>query len=209
MTLDWVIVRGGPGTWAKNADWDEYLIRVRNRGDEYPTDYKYRRNGLPGYRHRPSESRKQLVKGTKAAGRRYKGAGLNAKAGAGAGTLMVAGAVTGAAAISVGSAIALVGRTELIAGAALGGLVLAPALAVGGIFRGVNNSKVGNQIESRQTRLPIVLQKDEDKGLDFFVPMTPSPQQIEMTYVDSRGDHILVVDTRAALEGLHLVSASK
>ena len=24
-SLDWIIVRGGPGTWAKNADWDEYL----------------------------------------------------------------------------------------------------------------------------------------------------------------------------------------
>ncbi len=32
-TLDWVIVRAGPGTWAKNADWDEYLLRVRNHSD--------------------------------------------------------------------------------------------------------------------------------------------------------------------------------
>ena len=31
--LDWVSVRNGPGAWAKNADWDEYLIRVRNLGD--------------------------------------------------------------------------------------------------------------------------------------------------------------------------------
>jgi len=27
-TLDWVIYRDGPGTWAKNVDWDEYMIRV-------------------------------------------------------------------------------------------------------------------------------------------------------------------------------------
>lgn len=27
-TLDWVIFRDGPGTWAKNVDWDEYMIRV-------------------------------------------------------------------------------------------------------------------------------------------------------------------------------------
>jgi hypothetical protein len=33
-TLDWVIVRDGPGTWAKNADWDEYLLRVSNRSDQ-------------------------------------------------------------------------------------------------------------------------------------------------------------------------------
>ena len=32
--LDWVIVRNGPGTWAKNADWDEYLLRVSNLSDQ-------------------------------------------------------------------------------------------------------------------------------------------------------------------------------
>ena len=32
--LDWVIVRDGPGTWAKNADWDEYLLRIRNLSDQ-------------------------------------------------------------------------------------------------------------------------------------------------------------------------------
>ena len=32
--LDWVIYRDGPGTWAKNVDWDEYLITVRNRGSD-------------------------------------------------------------------------------------------------------------------------------------------------------------------------------
>ena len=26
-TLDWVIIRDEPGMWAKNADWDEYLLR--------------------------------------------------------------------------------------------------------------------------------------------------------------------------------------
>ena len=29
--LDWIIVRDGPGTWAKNVDWDEYLIRVHTK----------------------------------------------------------------------------------------------------------------------------------------------------------------------------------
>ena len=33
-SLDWVIVRDGPGTWAKNADWDEYLVTLRNDSAE-------------------------------------------------------------------------------------------------------------------------------------------------------------------------------
>ncbi len=42
-------------------------------------------------------------------------------------------------------------------------VVLVPVLAVGGIVRGVNNSKVNNQIESRQTILPVVLQEEDEK----------------------------------------------
>ncbi len=42
-------------------------------------------------------------------------------------------------------------------------VLLVPVLAVGGIVRGVNNSKVNNQIETRQTLLPVVLQEEEEK----------------------------------------------
>ncbi len=88
-------------------------------------------------------------------------------------------------------------------------VLLVPVLAVGGIVRGVNNSKVNNQIESRQTVLPVALQDQEEKNLVIFYPLAPSPGQLELTYVNSRGEHTLIVDTQAALEGLHLVQAEK
>ncbi len=87
-------------------------------------------------------------------------------------------------------------------------VLLVPALAVGGIVRGVNNSKVNKQIESRQTLLPITLQKDEKKTLNIFFPLSPSPRQIQLTYVDAQGEHTLIIDTQAALEGLHLVKTA-
>ena len=68
-------------------------------------------------------------------------------------------------------------------------------------------SSVYCQIESRQT-LPW-LQEDEEKYLDIFFPLSPSPLQFEITYADSRGDHALISDTQAALEGLHVVRAEK
>ncbi|RZA15582.1 MAG: hypothetical protein EOP93_16710, partial [Lysobacteraceae bacterium] len=30
VALGFVIVRNGPGAWARNADWDEYLLHVHN-----------------------------------------------------------------------------------------------------------------------------------------------------------------------------------
>lgn len=206
-TLDWVIVRGGPGTWAKNADWDEYLLRVQNAGDEAIRVTNVTVTDSLGTRVESSGDRKELIRGARDAKRRYKGEGLEVRAGAGAGTMMVAGAVTAAAAVSVGTAALF--TSQALAGAALGGLVLAPALAVGGVFRGVNNSKVGKQIEARQTPFPVVLQKGEGKPLDVFFPLTPSPRQVEVTYVDSLGEHIVIVDTHASLLGLHLDKDAK
>ena len=117
--------------------------------------------------------------------------------------------VGGVAAVAGGAGvIALAGGPlaigEGMAIAATGLILVAPVLAVGGVIRGVNNSNVNKPIESRQTLLPVVLQEKEDKGLDVFFPLAPSPQQVEITYADSRGEHTLVIDTHAALKGLHL-----
>ncbi len=214
-TLDWVIIRDGPGTWARNVDWDEYLIRVQNLSDDSIRVTNISVLDSLGTRVETRENRKQLVKGAKQAKRRYKGEGLKVKAGASTGTLVAAGAVTAAAtAAAVSSAVsigALSGASASggAAAAATGGLILVPVLAVGGIMRGVNNSRVNKEIESRQTVLPIELQREEEKSLSIFFPLTPSPRQVEFTYVDSRGDHTLIIDTHTALAGLHLVPVDK
>lgn len=206
-TLDWVIVRDGPGTWAKNADWDEYLIRVQNLGDQPIRVTNVVVMDSLGTRIESRGDRNQLVKGAKQAKRRYRGEGLEVKAGAGAGTLLAAGAVAGAAGAAMVAAAPLTIGGGAAAVAATG-VVLLPVLAVGGVVRGVNNSKVNKEIESRTTLLPIVLQ-EEEKSLDVFFPLSPSPRQIEVSYADSQGDHTLIVDTRTALEGLHLVQAEE
>ena len=207
VTLDWVIVRGGPGSWAKNVDWDEYLLRVQNLGDDSIRVTNITVLDSLGTRIETGDSRKQLVKGTKKTKRRYKGEGLKVKAGVSAGTLFAAGAVTAVSVVSAGGAVAL-GGGALAAGAATG-VLLVPVLAVGGVFRGVNNSKVNNRIESRQTLLPVELQHEQENSLHIFFPLAPSPRRLELTYADSRGEHTLIVDTQAALEGLHLVQAEE
>ena len=87
--------------------------------------------------------------------------------------------------------------------------IVVPVLAVGGVMRGMNNRMVNKETQSRQTLLPIVLQVEEEKSVNVFFPLSPSPRQIELTYVDSSGDHTLIFDTHTALEGLHLVPADQ
>jgi hypothetical protein len=208
-TLDWVIVRDGPGTWAKNADWDEYLLRVSNRSDRPITVTRISVVDSLDMRIAPESGRKQLVKSSKNTVRRYKGSGIKVKAGRGAGTMLVAGAAVttvGVGAVAAaGYGAAMTGTAAGAAGAAAGGLLLlGPALAVGGIVRGVNNSKVNKEIELRQTRLPVEIPAGEEVGFDVFFPLAPSPKRVELTYTDVAGESALVIDTSAALDGLHI-----
>lgn len=209
-TLDWVIVRDGPGTWARNADWDEYLLRVSNRSDQPIKVTQLTVVDSLDTRIESQSGRKQLVKGSKKTARRYKESGVKVKAGRGAGTMLIAGAAVTAVGIGAASAVAygsILGgaATAGSAGAAVGGLLLlGPALAVGGIVRGVNNSKVNNQIELRQTKLPLEVPAGEELGLNVFFPISPSPKVVELIYIDATGKHSLVIDTSTALNGLHI-----
>lgn len=203
-SLDWIIYRDGPGTWAKNVDWDEYMIGVHNlSGDSLQVTNIVVVDSL-STPIEPRRNRKELVKGTKESKRRYKGEGLDVKAGVSGAVLLGTGVVAAAGTSGLGAA-AMAGGGAAAGAAAV--VVLVPVLAVGGVFRGINNSKVNDEIESRQTQLPIVLEKKEQENLVVFFPLAPSPQQIELTYVDLQGEHKLIIDTRTPLEGLHLAQS--
>lgn len=215
-TLDWVIVRDGPGTWARNADWDEYLLRVRNHSDRTLSIVEITVIDSLQTRVGPRSGRKQLVKGSKATARRYRDSGLPVKAGRGATTLIVAGtavtAVGVATAYAAAPAAILSGTTSATAaGTAMSGLVLlGPAIAVGGIMRAANNSAVNTEIEKRQTILPLDVPPGQESSLDVFFPLAPSPVMIELVYADDAGRrHTVTIDTSATLDGLHLEEAAE
>ena len=212
--LDWVIVRDGPGTWAKNVDWDEYLMRVQNLSDEPIRVTKIVVFDSLGTRIELGGNRRQLVEGSKETTRRYKDEGLKVKAGVGAEAVIIAGGVLFTAGAYVGISM-LAGSTGALAASSAGvaAVILGPVLIVGGMVgvavRSMNNSEVNKHIESRQTPLPAVLPESQKQILDLFFPLAPSPRQIELTYVDSNGEHTLAIDTHSALDGLHLVQVDK
>jgi hypothetical protein len=209
-TIDWVIVRDGPGTWAKNADWDEYLLRVNNESDQPIQVTRVTVVDSLDTQIESQAGRKQLVKNSKKTARRYKKSGVKVKAGRGAGTMLVAGAAVTVVGVGAATAVAYGGimggaATAGSAGAAAGGLLLlGPAIAIGGVVRGVNNSKVNKRIEERQTVLPLEVPANVEQDLDVFFPLAPSPKLVELVYSDATGEHILLIDTNAALEGLHI-----
>jgi hypothetical protein len=202
VALDWVIVRDGPGTWSKNADWDEYLLRLHNVSDEDITIKSLVVFDSLETRVESASDRKDLIKGSKRASKRYKKEGLKLQAGLGGGALAAAGGATAAAGAAV-----VYGSSFYSGAAAVGAagvLIAAPVMVVGGVIRGVNNSKVAKEIEKRSAEMPMVLGADDQAALHVFFPLAPSPVRMEVAYSDADADNVLIVDTAEALRGLHL-----
>lgn len=212
-TVDWVIVRDGPGTWARNADWDEYLVRVHNKSDQPIRVVSLTVVDSLDTRVESLAGRKLLVKASKQTAKRYKKSGIKVKAGRGAAAMLAAGAAVTVVGVGAGTAAAYGSIYGAGAGgaaaAASGLLLLGPALAVGGIVRGVRNGEVNKQIEARSTPFPFDIAPGEEVAVDIFYPLAPSPQSVDVNYTDADGANSLIVDTHVALDGLHFNSPKK
>ena len=211
VRLDWVTVRNGVGAWARNADWDEYHVRVRNLS-EAPIEL----TGIAvfdslGTRLLAGADRKDLVRNSRKTVRRYRDSGLKVKAGLGGAGLIVAGAAT---TLGVGTAYAVAVASTAGWGGAAGGMTAAgagfilagPAVLAVGVVRAVNNAKVNNRILALRTHLPIVIEPLTEREIVVFFPLAPAPRKLQVGYRDADSAHRLDMDTEAALAGLHLYS---
>jgi hypothetical protein len=209
-TLNWVIVRDGPGTWAKNADWDEYLISVDNESVEEIQITDVTIVDSLGVKLASSADYNELVDASKQTTKRYKDSNLKVKAGIGIGTVLT---VTGASLVGAGAgAVAAAPAAFMASGAVVGAaaaagaiLVLVPAAIGVGTVRYINRNKVSKEIEKRHTAFPVIIKSDENLFLDVFFPLAPSPTQLEINYIVAGLKETLVINTSEALNGLHLV----
>lgn len=208
--LNWVVVRNGAGSWVSDADWDEYILRIGNKSASTlritaVTVYDSLGNGLATTARRP-----ELINQSKRSAKRYRDQGLQVKAGLGGDVLFAAGATAyvagtaAAAGILTGSLAASSATAAAAVGAAF---VVAPAMVIGGTLRNINNNEIAALIVERQSNLPILIEPGETQLQQFFFPIAPSPQRIEITYLDGSVEKQLVIDTASALHGLHLPAA--
>lgn len=212
--LQFVIVRNGPGAWAKNADWDEYLLQVRNTGATPVRIDAVTVTDSTGHDASALAARKPLLAASRDTMRRYRDAGLKVDAGRGGGALVAAGVGAGvvgygaAVAAGTGAALGAGGAAGGGAAAAAGGLILAAPVLVGvGIARMVNNARVDDRVQARATPLPLTLAPGSQAPLDLFFPISPAPQRVVIDYHADGASHRLALDTRQPLSGLHLPAA--
>ena len=206
-SIESVIVRDGPGAWAKNAFWDEYRIRISVAAG-WPVEVtRVVVVDSLGERHKPLALLAELEEESKETAERYEDADLQVTAGLGAAGAVWTGVAIGGASAAVG--LATLGTTGVAAGAATAGaVVVAPVLMVAGLVGAVQEMGVQNEITRRSTVFPVAIEGEQQQTLDVFFALAPAPGQVEVKYRDTAGEHVVVIDTRSALAGLHLHPAA-
>jgi hypothetical protein len=188
---------GGPGSWKREAFWDEYVVTVHNQGDRALkvtsvtlADYE----GVP----RPAGSDPwALEKESKTLG--YRDAGV-AFARIAAPRVIATTAEPGIVA-SAG-----IGST----GAAAAATATAVAIPVYGLtvleINMHNKKAIKKEFDRRRLPLPLTLGPGETRTGSLFFPMIPNPQALTLRWTGTAGDDEAALDLHF-LEGLHVVSA--
>jgi len=210
--LTWVLVSESPGSWAEEAVWDEYLVRVRNISS-LPVEI----SGVvvedsSGQVAMTMDTRSALIKASKQTAKRYKEQGVAVYTGLGGAGMTALGMGSTVAGLAYGSTLSLgimggASSSSAALGTAAGLMVTGPVLGTVGVVRAVRAHKMDKRIRARHTPLPVTLAPGEEKMLDLFYPIMPSPNTVAITYRQGGAENRIEIDTRQALLGLHLPPA--
>ena len=198
-TLSTLITYNGPGSWKRDAFWDEYVVTLRNPG---PVPLLVSEPGLvdfAGTNRSDGSEPWVLEKASKTLERQYKEAGIAFVRYTAPGVLILG---AGAAAISS------VGIFSAAAGTAATATVVVLPLYYIGVLTINHHNKAGMEKEfnRRQLVLPLTLAPGETRTGSLFFPMVPNPRSLGLSWSagPSRGESVLPLDF---LHGLHAAPA--
>ena len=199
LTLQSVIVFHGPGSWKREALWDEYVVQLANHGDGPVTIDSVALIDLLGEPQFPGSDPWKLEKLSYTNWEKYGRTGV--KLLVGAGVLVAYGVAVEAAALN-----------SLLSGGAANGAVVflnvVPVIAlvditVVAIMNHSNKEKVQAEFNRRRLVLPRTLPPGESVTGSLFFPMTPGPKRLMVKGRNQDTPVELTLELKP-LAGLHL-----
>jgi hypothetical protein len=201
--LNTLIVFGGPGSWKREAYWDEYVVSIVNQGhaaitvDGATLSSSVIALQTPGSDPWALEEQSHKILKDQTLGRQ-----LVAGAGGALGAIGYETAVLalGSTAIATGSAAAVAGTTLAV--------VALPVFVVGsGIRLFAAHHEIQKEFDRRRLVLPLEIGPGEMRQGSLFFPITPGPQHLMLEF---RGEGIAqqsVSIDLAPLANLHFAAA--
>jgi hypothetical protein len=204
-----LIFRNAAGSWLKNANWDEYVLTIKNDSQEpmqIQSFYLYS-DKLPAPVE-SSTSREQLDARSRTALRALKDVGIVAGVGIVAPSAMIVGALgTGGGVLSASGGAAAV---------AVVGIVAIPVGLVGGTVYVINRHRqdkkdkvlIDRQLNERGYAVPVQILAQTQVTKSAFFPITPAPNRLVLNY-SIQGEVREISLGLPELAGLHLKAPPK
>jgi hypothetical protein len=186
---------GAPGSWKREAYWDEYVVTLSNESDHPLNVSSATLSDYAGVARPPGTDPWRLERESKTLEKRYRDAGV-AFARMAAPRVIATTAEPTVAAGVVGSS-----------GAATAAAVTAVAIPVyGAAILGINlhnRSGIKKEFDRRRLSFPLMLARGESRTGSLFFPMTPDPQALTLEWSSGAGNGVTALDLHF-LEGLHV-----
>ncbi|MFI4891003.1 MAG: hypothetical protein ACHQIL_10770 [Steroidobacterales bacterium] len=170
-----VIVDGGPGSWKRRALWDEYVVTIRNQGEEPLTIVDATLIDFSGKPLSPGVDPWALEKASQSLEQRYRSAGV-AFARSAAPRAVVFGATAAGAAVG--------GAAETATAAAAGISVIALPVAYVVVWHKnrLNKAAISTEFARRRLSFPLTLAAGEMHTGSIFFPMVPDPRSLTLSW---------------------------
>lgn len=204
-TLHAVIVFHGPGSWKRDAYWDEYVVTVTATGaGAWQVEHAVLvdpAGGITPAGYDPWAVEKTSRERLKVA----RHTGRTIVLGAGAGAAWLGSLALFASNVTICGGVA--NTTAATVGAT--GVVAIPMIALGsGVRSLVARGRIAREFNRRRIALPAPVPAGTSRTGSFFFPVTPAPRQLRLRGRDHHGAGQEMVIDLAPLAGLHLPPVS-
>ncbi len=200
-TLTALIVYGGPGSWKREALWDEYVVTLHNPGDQPLVVSAAELKDHTGIARAPGAEPWQLEDESKALCKEYDRQGLAFVKSATPAVLTIGGIAAGSAALAAATSTSAVTVTVLQGPLAA---VTIPTYLIGRVIANhEDRSDIEDEFRLRRLALPLTLAPGQTRVGCLFFPMMPDPRSLGLRWSagPASGESVLPLDF---LRGLHV-----
>ncbi len=195
--VDSVIVYRGPGSWKRDAYWDEYIVSIENRSPNSATLLSAELIDSGNFAIAPGKSWERLEGESR---KWWNSHVLGQNLALGAGTVFVG---VGAVAAPIGAFLAYA-ALQGVALTPVGAAFIAVPLAAGWLSdtNGTHAKKIAAEFDLRRLELPAQLRPGQTTHGSLFFRLTPSPKKLVLTFREAGEVREVTIDL-ALLADLH------
>jgi len=211
--INTVIIFGGPGSWKRDAYWDEYMLSIRNHGEQPVALTSATLIDFQGNPVVSGDNPWELQDQSRAWVENYSSGtgGVIIKVGA---TSLLAGAIVGGAATATGALIAATYGVGVSAGMAAAvvatcTVIALPVVGISSVLLNViRKHKIEDEFNRRRLMLPATIPPGQVTQGSLFFRVTPGPQRLSLLFTGVDRGFDVSVDLKP-LSDLHIDTKPK